>query len=46
MDNYPPYLEWQLDRWKIVILIVLFIFLLGGLLLFPDEIWTSASSQI
>jgi hypothetical protein len=35
-ERNPPYLDWALDRWKLTLLLVLFIFLLIGVLWWPE----------
>ena len=41
MNSGPPYFEWPLDRWKLLFLLILFVLLLAGLLLFPEEVWST-----
>ncbi|MEZ4862549.1 MAG: hypothetical protein R3C14_14645 [Caldilineaceae bacterium] len=36
-DAPPPYFEWALDRWKLLVLALLFLVLLLGALLWPEE---------
>jgi len=37
MDREPPYFDWPLDRWKLLVLLLLFILLLLGALFWPAE---------
>lgn len=32
-----PYVEWRLDRWKLTLVLVLFLLLLLGVLFWPEE---------
>ena len=34
-DGGPPYLDWTIDRWKIMVILLLFALLLGSLLWWP-----------
>jgi hypothetical protein len=35
MDREPPYFDWSLDRWKLLVLVLLFGLLLAGALTWP-----------
>ncbi|MCB0185685.1 MAG: hypothetical protein KDE31_15565 [Caldilineaceae bacterium] len=37
MDRERPYFDWPLDRWKLLVLLLLFVLLLLGALFWPEE---------
>lgn len=45
MNREPPYFEWPLDRWKLLVLLLLFLLLLCGALFWPDETYAMRRLQ-
>lgn len=41
----PPYIEWALDRWKLLLILLLFVLLLVGTLFWPEEPLTRTFSR-
>lgn len=37
-NREPPYFDWAIDRWKLALIVLLFVALLIGSLLWPDGI--------
>jgi hypothetical protein len=42
MNDKPPYFEWSLDSWKLLVLALLFLALLLGALWWPEGVWAYA----
>jgi len=38
MKKTPPYFEWPLDGWKLLVLVILFLLLLLGALWWPEGV--------
>lgn len=36
-DREPPYFDWTIDRWKLALIVILFLILLIGTLFWPDS---------
>lgn len=37
MDREPPYFDWRLDRWKLLVILLLFVLLLLGAIFWPVD---------
>jgi hypothetical protein len=37
-DREPPYFDWPLDRWKLLVIVLLFVLLLSGALFWPADL--------
>ncbi len=46
MDREPPYFDWPLDRWKLFVILVLFILLLLGALFWPLDSPTATAAAL
>ncbi len=44
MDREPPYFDWRLDRWKLLVILVLFVLLLLGALFWPLDSQSATSA--
>jgi hypothetical protein len=41
-DREPPYFDWPLDRWKLLVIVLLFVLLLTGALFWPADLLAAA----
>ena len=46
MNREPPYFDWPLDRWKLLVILLLFILLLLGALFWPLDAQAATSAEL